>query len=72
MAIRPEQLEVTADANGGFEVIDREFYGHDMHVPRAHGSGGTLVAQRPSVDLSEVGDRVRVEPAAGSIASLVA
>lgn len=72
VAIRPEQLEVTADVNGSFEIIDREFYGHDVLYRVRNGSGCTLVAQRPSVELSEIGDRVRVEPAAASVASLVA
>lgn len=71
VAIRPEQLEVTADANGTFEIIDREFYGHDVLYRVRNGNGCTLVAQRPSVDLSEIGDRVRVAPAATSVASLV-
>ncbi|MBJ7458883.1 MAG: ABC transporter ATP-binding protein [Thermoleophilaceae bacterium] len=71
VAIRPEQLEVTADAEGGYEVVAREFYGHDIMYRVRTADGGTLVAQRPSVELCEVGDRVRIAPAPGSIASVI-
>jgi iron(III) transport system ATP-binding protein len=71
IAIRPEQLEVTADSAGGYEVVEREFYGHDIMYRVRSADGGTLVAQRPSVELCEVGDRVNVAPAPGSIASVI-
>lgn len=71
VAIRPEQLEVRIDPEGGYEIIEREFYGHDILYRVRSTDGSTLVAQRPSVELCEVGDRVAVVPAAGSIASVV-
>lgn len=71
VAIRPEQLEVRADPDGGFEIVEREFYGHDIMYRVRGANGNTLIAQRPSVELCEVGDRVAVVPAAGSIASVV-
>lgn len=71
IAIRPEQLEVTADAAGGYEVVEREFYGHDIMYRVRASEGGTLVAQRPSVELCEVGDRVKVAPAFGAVASVI-
>ncbi len=71
VALRPEQLEVTSNPTGGFEVVEREFYGHDIMYRIKAADGSTLIAQRPSLELCEVGERVDVVPAAGSIASVV-
>ena len=73
VAIRPEQLEIgVADADeADAEIVDREFYGHDVLYRLRHDCGRMLLAQRPSVELREVGERVRVRPTQPSTASLV-
>lgn len=73
VAVRPEQLDIdVADLDGSdAEVVDREFFGHDVLYRIRHDCGRTLLAQRPSVRLHEVGDRVRVHPARPSRISLV-
>jgi iron(III) transport system ATP-binding protein len=72
VAVRPEQLELALDADGGnAEVLDREFYGHDVLYRLRHESGRTLLAQLPSVELREVGERVRVRPTESSVVALV-
>ncbi|MFY9469179.1 MAG: ABC transporter ATP-binding protein [Solirubrobacterales bacterium] len=71
VAIRPEQLELQLDPAGDGEVVEREFYGHDVLYRVRHESGRTLLAQSSSVEMREVGDRVRVRPGKTSIVSLV-
>ncbi|MBI5309426.1 MAG: ABC transporter ATP-binding protein [Actinobacteria bacterium] len=73
VAVRPEQLFVgsASDGDGDAEVVDREFYGHDVLYRLRHDCGRTLLAQRPSVELHEVGERVRVHPTQPSMISLV-
>ncbi|MFY9489227.1 MAG: ABC transporter ATP-binding protein [Solirubrobacterales bacterium] len=71
VAVRPEQLELRLDAAGDGEIIEREFYGHDVLYRVRHECGRTLLAQLSSVDLREVGDRVRVRPSKTSVVSLV-
>lgn len=75
VAVRPEQLDIRASsddgASGDAEIVDREFYGHDVLYRLRHDCGRTLLVQRASVDLREVGERVSVSPAEPSMVSLV-
>lgn len=71
VAVRPEQLELSGDAGGDAEIIDREFYGHDVLYRLRHDCGRTLLAQLPSVELREIGERVRVRPVERSVVALV-
>ena len=66
MAVRPEQLELSArDGDANAEVIAREFRGHDVLYRLRHEGGKTLLVQLPSLELHEVGDAVFVRPAPG-------
>jgi ABC-type Fe3+/spermidine/putrescine transport system ATPase subunit len=72
VAVRPEQLELSAREPGGnAEVIAREFRGHDVLYRLRHEGGKTLLVQLPSLELHEVGDRVFVRPAPSSVTALV-
>lgn len=71
VAVRPEQLELVADTDGDAEIVEREFYGHDVLYRLRHDCGRMLLAQLPSVELREIGDRVRVKPMRQSVVSLV-
>lgn len=71
VAVRPEQLALMADTAGDAEIVDREFYGHDVLYRLRHDCGRTLLAQLPSVELREIGERVRVRPIESSVVSLV-
>jgi iron(III) transport system ATP-binding protein len=68
VAVRPEQLAVTAEPeDGNATVDDREFRGHDVLYRLRHdGVPGPLLVQLPSVELFAVGDRVRVRPGRGA------
>ena len=70
MLIRPEQLELQPDPDGGGTVVAREFRGHDVFY-RVEVNGGTLVAQRPSTERVPLGARVRVEPHAERVTAFV-
>jgi iron(III) transport system ATP-binding protein len=63
VAVRPEQLELTARGASNAEVIAREFRGHDVLYRLRHEGGKTLLVQLPSLELHEVGDAVFVRPA---------
>ena len=63
VAVRPEQLELSARGAGNAEVIAREFRGHDVLYRLRHEGGKTLLVQLPSLELHEVGDAVFVRPA---------
>ena len=70
VAIRPEQLELRPDEKGNAQITDREFRGHDVLYRLRHETGGTVLIQRPSVELYEVGMRVFVRPGRGAVAPL--
>jgi iron(III) transport system ATP-binding protein len=63
VAVRPEQLELTARGASNAEVIAREFRGHDVLYRLRHEGGKMLLVQLPSLELHEVGDAVFVRPA---------
>jgi iron(III) transport system ATP-binding protein len=71
VAVRPEQLEVSARHDGNAEVVSREFRGHDVLYRLRHEGGRTVLVQLPSLELYEVGARVFVRPAASAVTSLV-
>ncbi|MEA2330518.1 MAG: iron(III) transport system ATP-binding protein [Thermoleophilaceae bacterium] len=71
VAVRPEQLELTALHDGNAEVVAREFRGHDVLYRLRHEGGRTVLVQLPSLELHEVGARVFVRPAPAAITSLV-
>ena len=70
VAIRPEQLELRPDRHGNAEITDREFRGHDVLYRLRHETGGTVLIQRPSVELYDVGTRVFVRPGRSAVAPL--
>jgi iron(III) transport system ATP-binding protein len=71
VAVRPEQLELRADADGNAEVLEREFRGHDVLYRLRHEGGRTVLVQLPSLELHEVGARVFVRPAGAAVTTLV-
>jgi iron(III) transport system ATP-binding protein len=71
VAVRPEQLELTAAHAANAEVVAREFRGHDVLYRLRHEGGRILLVQLPSLELYEVGARVFVRPAASAVTSLV-
>jgi iron(III) transport system ATP-binding protein len=71
VAVRPEQLEVTAAHESNAEVVAREFRGHDVLYRLRHEGGRTVIVQLPSLELYDVGERVFVRPARAAITSLV-
>jgi iron(III) transport system ATP-binding protein len=71
VAVRPEQLELSADHDGNADVIGREFRGHDVLYRLRHEGGRTVLVQLPSLELHEVGARVFVRPARSAVAPLV-
>jgi iron(III) transport system ATP-binding protein len=71
VAVRPEQLELSARHDGNAEVIAREFRGHDVLYRLRHEGGRTVLVQLPSLELYEVGARVFVRPASSAVPSLV-
>ena len=70
VAVRPEQLELTPDDEGNATIDDREFRGHDVLYRLRHETGGQVLVQRPSVELYDVGQRVRVRPGQSPVAPL--
>jgi iron(III) transport system ATP-binding protein len=71
VAVRPEQLELTARHDGNAEVVAREFRGHDVLYRLRHEGGRTVLVQLPSLELHAVGARVFVRPAPSAVTSLV-
>jgi iron(III) transport system ATP-binding protein len=71
VAVRPEQLELSARGNANAEVVAREFRGHDVLYRLRHEGGRTLLVQLPSLELHEVGDSVFVRPAPAAVTALV-
>jgi iron(III) transport system ATP-binding protein len=70
VAVRPEQLDIQPDEEGNATIDDREFRGHDVLYRLRHETGSTLLVQRPSVELYDVGTTVRVRPGRGAVAPL--
>jgi iron(III) transport system ATP-binding protein len=70
VAVRPEQLDLRPDDEGNATIADREFRGHDVLYRLHHETGGQVLVQRPSVELYEVGQKVRVRPGRGAVAPL--
>jgi iron(III) transport system ATP-binding protein len=70
VAVRPEQLDLRPDAGGNATIDDREFRGHDVLYRLRHETGSTVLVQRPSVELYDVGTKVRVRPGRGAVAPL--
>jgi iron(III) transport system ATP-binding protein len=62
IAIRPEQLLLHDDDRGDAVVVGREFRGHDVLYELRHDLAGTILVQLPSLELFDVGRRVRVRP----------
>jgi iron(III) transport system ATP-binding protein len=60
--IRPELLELRPDPSGPGEVVGREFRGHDVFYEVRLPDGRTLVSQRPSTEVVELGARVSLCP----------
>jgi iron(III) transport system ATP-binding protein len=71
VAVRPEQLELSARHDGNAEVVSREFRGHDVLYRLRHEGGRTVLVQLPSLELYDVGARVFVRPAPSAVTSLV-
>jgi iron(III) transport system ATP-binding protein len=71
VAIRPEQLELSAENRSNAEVVDREFRGHDVLYRLRHESGGWLMVQLPSLQLFDVGQQVFVRPVGEAVAPVV-
>jgi iron(III) transport system ATP-binding protein len=71
VAVRPEQLELSADEGGNAVIADREFRGHDvLYRLRIETAPSALLVQLPSVELFAVGQKVRVRPGRGAVAPL--
>jgi iron(III) transport system ATP-binding protein len=60
VVVRPELLDLVADPNGTTLVLGREFRGHDAVYTLALEDGKIVHAHRPSVNMVNVGDRVRI------------
>jgi iron(III) transport system ATP-binding protein len=71
VALRPEQLRLSADHTPNAEVVDREFRGHDVLYRLRHEGGRRLVVQLPSLELFEVGAEVFVRPVPSAVAPVV-
>ena len=71
VAVRPEQLVLRSDAGGNAEVTHREFRGHDVLYRLRHEGGRTVLVQLPSIELYEVGERVRVRPVPSAVVPVV-
>jgi iron(III) transport system ATP-binding protein len=71
VAVRPEQLELSARHDGNAEILAREFRGHDVLYRLRHEGGRMVIVQLPSLELYEVGARVYVRPAQAAVTSLV-
>ncbi len=71
VALRPEQLQLSADHTPNAEVVGREFRGHDVLYRLRHEGGRRLVVQLPSLELFEVGAQVFVRPVPSALAPVV-
>ena len=59
--IRPEEVELTIDADGLGEIVAQEFYGHDQLLWVRLPSGRLLRARTAPTPLLKVGERVAVQ-----------
>ena len=66
--VRPELVGVRRDDAGEAVVEARDFRGHDVLYTLRLPDGSAAWAHRPSVDMVDVGDRVRIEPQPGHAA----
>ena len=66
--VRPELVGVTPDAAGTVIVESRDFRGHDVVYGLRLPDGSLAWAHRPSVNMVDVGDRVRIDPQPGHAA----
>ena len=66
--VRPELVGVRRDDAGEAVVESRDFRGHDVLYTLRLPDGSTAWAHRPSVEMVDVGDRVRIEPQPGHAA----
>ncbi len=71
VAVRPEQLALQADEGGNAEVTHREFRGHDVLYRLRHEAGRSVLVQLPSIELYDVGQRVRVRPVPSAVVPIV-
>ena len=62
VGVRPEQLLLDDDDRGDAIVTGREFRGHDVLYELSHERAGKILVQLPSLELFDVGRRVRVRP----------
>jgi iron(III) transport system ATP-binding protein len=58
--LRPELVELEPDPEGPAQVVERSFRGHDVFYRVRLSDGRSLCAQRPSTEVVELGERVRV------------
>jgi iron(III) transport system ATP-binding protein len=63
--VRPELVGVRRDDTGEAVVEARDFRGHDVVYTLRLDDGTRALSHRPSVEMVEVGDRVRIEPQPG-------
>ena len=66
--VRPELVGVTGDEAGDVVVEGRDFRGHDVLYTLRLPDGSIAIAHRPSVDMVEIGQRVRIDPQPGHAA----
>ena len=66
--VRPELVGVAGDEAGDVIVEGRDFRGHDVLYTLRLPDGSVAIAHRPSVDMVEIGQRVRIEPQPGHAA----
>ena len=67
--VRPELVTMAADPEGGGEVVERTFLGHDVLYRIRLGDGTTLASQRPSTERVPLGARVSVRLHDGPVTS---
>jgi iron(III) transport system ATP-binding protein len=58
--VRPELVGLVPDPLGPGEVVERSFRGHDVFYRVRLPDGGALRVQRPSTEVVELGERVRL------------
>ena len=66
--VRPELVGVIGDEAGEVVVEGRDFRGHDVLYTLRLPDGSIAIAHRPSVDMVEIGQRVRIDPQPGHAA----
>ncbi len=66
--VRPELVGVARDDEGDVVVESRDFRGHDVVYSLRLSDGSIAWAHRPSIEMVNVGDHVRIEPQPGHAA----